>query len=162
MKWSLWSLLLFLAWVYIFWFSDYNASWKGIYCPWEPFKVQLQVRHQWQSKASLSASDNQGLRGGSLTPERYLTLSYSFSHLHYLTYRSLSPVRVLKYSWPRSQYLLRISKCEPQGRRKSSYYEIFWPSTNVEAVICKPHSITSLPLTVSSPSPLSSTPKLLW
>lgn len=68
---------VYLFWVHTSWFSDQNASWKGIYCPWEPFKVQLQVRHQWQSKASLSAFDNQSLRGGSHAPERYLTLSCS-------------------------------------------------------------------------------------
>lgn len=140
---------LFSARVNISWFSDQNTSWKGIYCPWEPFRVQLQVRHQWQSKASLSSFDNRGFRGGSLTPERYLTRLYSFSHLHSLTYRSLSPVRVLKYSWPCSQCHLRISKWEAQGRRKSSYYEILRSSTNVKAVIYKPHCISSLPLTVT-------------
>lgn len=148
--------------MHISWFSDQNASWKGIYCPREPFKVQLQVRHQWQSKASLSAFDNQGLRGGSHAPERYLTLSYSFSHLHSLTYRSLRPVHVLKYSWPCSLCHLRISKWEAQGRGKSSYYEILWSSTNVKAVIYKPRSISSLPLTVTISSLLISTPELLW
>lgn len=161
-KWSnLCEVNFFLAKVSISWFSDRNASWKWIFRPKETFKVRLEVRHQGQNKASLSSFDIRALQRGSHAPERYLTPSHSLSHPHSPAYRSYSPVCVLKYSWLCSHCHLRISKWEAQGREKSSYYEIFWSSTNVKAVLYKLCSITSHPSTVTISPILISTPKLL-
>lgn len=123
---------------------------------WAEVQLWLQVRHQGQNKASLSSFDIWPLQRGSHTPERYLTLSHSHSHPHSPAYRSYSPVCVLKYSWLCSHCHLRISKWEAQGRKKSSYYEIFWSSTNVKAVLYKLCSITSHPSTVTISSILIS------
>lgn len=124
-----------------------------MYGCWESFMGELQVSHQWQSKACLALTTR---AWGGIAYTWVITQSHSLSHLHISTPSLIAPSALFVFSNIHghassviSEYL--TGKLKAEGNHPAMK---FWSCTNVKTVIYKARSTSFLPLveSVSFPS----------